>query len=235
MMLRVGSGCFDFEDVGAGATGKVRVFYHVPKRANPASRMMIALHGLDRKASEFRDVFVEAAEKFGKVVVVPEFDLENFPTIYSYNFGNVIDPPPSLGPKSRRAWSFSLVDRLFGALKVANRYQHHKFDMYGNSAGSQFVLRYIALTEGPLVHTAISSNSGIYMLPNLETAYPTGLGGIGLTENSLRRYLSRPIHILLGQNDVDTTAADLPRGPDATTQGHTGWRGASGTMITANH
>lgn len=181
--------------------------------------MMIALHGLDRKASEFRDAFVETAEQFGKVIVVPEFDLENFPTVYSYNFGNVVDPSLDVPLKDRGAWSFSLVDRLFAALKEANRYQHHQFDMYGNSAGSQFVLRYVALTEGPLVHTTISSNSGIYMLPRLDLAYPDGLGGLGIAESSLRRYLSRPLHILLAENDVEATAADLPRGPEALAQG----------------
>lgn len=217
--LHAGPGTFSYRDIAARASGQIRVFYHVPERVNPASRILIALHGLDREASDFRDVFVETSEHIGKIVIVPEFDLENFPDLYSYNFGNVIHPPPSLELKHRKVWSFTLVDRLFSALKNANRYQHHDFDIYGNSAGSQYVLRYVALTGAPLIRMAISSNSGIYMLPNLDVAYPSGMGGIGLAESSLRRYLSRPLHILLGDNDVDTAAPDLPGGPEADAQG----------------
>ena len=217
--LRTGTGSFRHRDIAARTSGSIRVFYHVPERVNPASRMIIALHGLDRQASEFPDVFVATAERLGKIVVVPEFDFENFPDLYSYNFGNVIAPPPSLKLNTRRFWSFSLLDRLFSAVKNANRYRHRKFDIYGNSAGSQFVLRYVALTHAPLVHTVLSSNSGVYMLPRLDVAYPDGMGGIGLTEGDLRRYLSRPLHILLGEADTDAAASDLPQGPVAAAQG----------------
>jgi hypothetical protein len=57
------------------------------------------------------------------------------------------------------------------------------------------------------------------MLPDLTVDYPNGMGGIGLHESDLRRYLSCPLHIILGDADTDATASDLPRGPDALAQG----------------
>lgn len=219
IQLNRGSGCFSFRDMAARADGQVRIFYHVPERVDSASRMMIALHGLDREAADFRSAFVEPSERLGKIVIVPEFDLKNFPDLYSFNFGNVVEPPPSLKLRSRDVWSFSLVDRLFLALRIRTTCQHDSFDLYGNSAGSQFVLRYLALTGSPLVRTAIASNSGIYMLPSLDVPYPIGMGSVGLTETSLRQYLSRPLHILLGDRDIDIKAPDLPSSPEAAAQG----------------
>jgi hypothetical protein len=112
-----------------------------------------------------------------------------------------------------------LIDRLFLSIKNDARIQMQKFDLYGNSAGSQYVLRYIALTEALMLEKPISSNSGIYMLPDLTVSYPNGMGDIGMSGADLRRYLSRPLHILLGDADTDATAADLPRTPEALAQG----------------
>jgi hypothetical protein len=95
-LLSKGAGWFNFEDVAVGNRGWLRVFYYVPEWINPSSRPLIALHGLDRAASEFRDVFISSSEMIGKIVVVPEFDVDAFPGIYAYNYGNVVSPPLTL-------------------------------------------------------------------------------------------------------------------------------------------
>jgi hypothetical protein len=83
--------------------------------------------------------------------------------------------------------------------------------MYGNSAGAQYVLRYLALTDAPDIDLAIASNSGVYMVPDLTSAYPIGMGGLDLKESHVRRYLGRRLILLIGRDDTDTTAPDLPR------------------------
>ena len=92
--------------------------------------------------------------------------------------------------------------------------------MFGNSAGSQYVLRYLALNEASSVDRAVASNSGVYMLPDLTLDYPLGMGGLDLDENQLRRYLGRRLIILLGDADTDASAPDLPRDDFAMAQGH---------------
>jgi hypothetical protein len=91
--------------------------------------------------------------------------------------------------------------------------------MFGNSAGSQYVLRYLALTGGNSVDHAVASNSGVYMLPDLQMEYPVGMGGLDLDESCLRRYFSCPLVLLLGDADTDTSAPDLPRNEVAMAQG----------------
>jgi poly(3-hydroxybutyrate) depolymerase len=219
LQLKAGAGWFKFEDRAGRAWGYIRVFYYVPERIQPASRILIALHGLDRIAAGFRDEFIAAAERLGKIVIVPEFDIDAFPDVYAYNYGNAVTAPPNSRPKAREEWNFELIDRLFLSVKNDTQIQSQKFDLYGNSAGSQYVLRYVALTEAPTLEKPISSNSGIYMLPTLTVNYPDGMGGIGMGDADIRRYLSRPLHILLGDADTDATAADLPRTPEALAQG----------------
>jgi hypothetical protein len=70
-----------------------------------------------------------------------------------------------------------------------------------------------------MVERAVAANSGIYMLPHLNLDYPTGMGGIGLGDGDLRRYLARPLTILIGEQDADPNAHDLPRGEIAEAQG----------------
>ncbi len=219
MQLGAGAGSFKFEDRAGGRRGYVRVFYYVPERIQPTSRVLVALHGLDRVAAEFRDEFIAAADRLGKIVIVPEFDNDAFPGVFAYNYGNVVTAPPNSQPNAREEWNFELIDRLFLSVKNDARIQSQKFDLYGNSAGSQYVLRYVALTEAPMLEKPISSNSGVYMLPDLTVNYPNGMGGVGMSDADLQRYLSRPLHILLGDADIDATAADLPRTPEALAQG----------------
>ena len=217
--MYLGTGSFEFKDMAAGDRGCINIFYHVPERVDPNSHLMIAMHGLDRAASDFRDVFVETSERVGRIIIVPEFDRDSFPDVYAYNYGNVVSASPEHRLNDKMSWSFGVIDRLFGALLRMKMSPSARFDLFGNSAGSQFVLRYVALNQAPFLRMAISSNSGLYMLPDLSLSYPHGMGGVGLTESDLRRYLSRPLHILLGDADIDATAADLPRNPEAVAQG----------------
>jgi hypothetical protein len=177
------------------------------------------MHGLDRAAAEFRDVLVGQAEHNGQIVLVPEFDSEAFPDVHAYNYGNVTLAPPRSTVLPRSHWNFGIIDRLFRHVRIAIGSNRDTFGLFGNSAGSQYVLHYLALTEAAAVGVAVASNSGMYMLPDLTVDYPIGMGGLGLDESYLRRYLGRPLTILLGDADTDSAAPDLPRSEAAMAQG----------------
>lgn len=177
------------------------------------------MHGLDRKAAEFRDVLAVSAMGLDMIVLVPEFDEEAFPGVYAYNYGNVRTELPDAPILPRELWAFGIIDQAFERVRSGLGTRQSTFGLFGNSAGSQFVLRYLALNEAGLVNRAVASNSGIYMLPDLNVEYPTGMGGLGLDQSSLKRYFRRPLTILLGEKDSDPTAFDLPRSDEAMAQG----------------
>jgi pimeloyl-ACP methyl ester carboxylesterase len=218
-MLREGVGCFQFEDRAAGDRITIRVHYYKPNMEVSDPRIVFGLHGLDRAAAEFRDALVKPAAANGQCVLVPEFDAEAFPGVDAYNYGNVLTLEPNRAVRPPDLWSFAIIDRLFDFVSGSIGASRQTFSMFGNSAGSQFVLRYLALTPGNALERAVASNCGVYMLPDLELIYPAGIGGLGLEFEDLQRYFARPLHILLGGADSDSEALDLPRTEIALAQG----------------
>ena len=169
------------------------------------------MHGIDRAAAEFRDVMSEQSVRNGQRALVPEFNTDQFPDFYSYNFGEVRLAPPSNTVLSREHWNFAITDRLFAHVRELTGSSRKSYGLFGNSAGAQYVLRYLALTEAPAVDVAVAANCGVYMLPDLTAEYPIGMGGLDLNDEHLRRYLGRRLVILIGSADNDPSAPDLPR------------------------
>ncbi|HUO00278.1 MAG TPA: hypothetical protein VMU69_29075 [Bradyrhizobium sp.] len=174
---------------------------------------------MDRAAAEFRDVMAAASVRDGQIVLVPEFDVHQFPDFYAYNCGGVRLPPPSNIVLPRKHWNFGIIDRVFAHVRDSIGSNRGTFGLFGNSAGAQYVLRYLALTEAPAVDAAVAANCGVYMLPDLSAEYPIGMGGLDLDDGHLRRYLGRRLAILLGDADNDPCAPDLPRMDYAMFQG----------------
>ena len=194
-------------------------FIFLPRRTPPNLPIVMALHGFDRAASDFRDCLMNPAEALQFALLVPEFDNEAFPGAYAYNYGNVQTPAPGTAVLPREQRTFSLIDRLFDHVRAEIGSTSQAFHLFRNSAGAQYVLRYLALTEGNFIGGAVAANSGWYMLPDLNVEYPEGMGGIGLDASFQRRYLAAKLQILLDEADTDSEAADLPRNDVAVSQG----------------
>jgi poly(3-hydroxybutyrate) depolymerase len=214
-----GSGSFVFHDRAAGVKESIRVFYFRPPGLGPELPIVLALHGSTRAGEEFRDWLVVSAQQLGFLLLVPEFDVEAFPTAHAYNYGNVKTAPSEGRVIPRQDWNFGIIDRLFEHVIETTGSSAKSFHLFGLSAGAQYVSRYLALNKVPSVGRAVAANSGWYMLPDLDIDYPDGMGGIGLDETFLRRYLSRNVTILLGGADTDANAPDLPRNEAALAQG----------------
>jgi len=73
---------------------------------------------------------------------------------------------------------FGIIDRLFQSVRISIASNRDTFALFGNSAGSQFVLRCLALTPAAAVDMAVAANAGMYMLPDLAVDYPVGMGGL---------------------------------------------------------
>lgn len=219
LALGTGVGSFQYVDAVGGTLRTLRVHAICPNEGLSDAPIVIAMHGLDRKAADFRDLLVAPALRNQQIVLVPEFDPEQFPGVYAYNFGGVRLAPPDNRVLPRVQWTFSLLDRMFAHVHAGIGSRRKGFGLFGNSAGSQFVLRYLALMEATFVERAVASNSGVYMLPDLARDYPVGMGGLDLDRRHLRRYFERPLDILLGDADIDVAAHDLPRDEVAMAQG----------------
>ncbi len=110
LQLHEGPGSFVFSDIAA-PTGALRVFFFCPKPAAGDARIVVAMHGFDRAASDFRDVLVSQAGRTGQIILVPEFDAAQFPDAYAYNYGNVRREPSSEAAPIGRPSDYSVIQR----------------------------------------------------------------------------------------------------------------------------
>jgi len=212
--LPAGDGTFTFE---GWAGPPLRVWYHRPEVMRADTPVLFVMHGVNRDADRYRDQWSALARQHGVVLVVPEFDGPRFPGGAAYNLGNVFDQAGSM--VSREHWSFSAIEPLFDRVRELTGTRVDAYDLYGHSAGAQFVHRYLMYVPEARIRRAISANAGWYTMPEADTAYPYGLRGSEVTDAGLRQALQRPMAILLGTSDTDTQHPSLRRTPEAMAQG----------------
>ena len=185
----------------------MRAFFHRPAAWRPGGPVVVVMHGLQRNADVYRDAWIAPAERHGFLVICPEYAAEKFPDVRFYNFGNAQAPQPE--------WTFGALDRAVDATLSAMDAGAAPFRLYGHSAGAQFVHRYLLLTGAPRAERIIIANSGWYSWPRFDVPFPHGLGDSAATEVRLRAALTRPVTILLAEQDTDPQHPQLRR--DATT------------------
>jgi len=90
--IRIDSGSGNFLTKGGpGREEKtITVFYHNPKNFTRRSPVLIVVPGAGRNASEYRDAWVSASEKYGVLILSPEYVEKDYPEFWSYNLGGML-------------------------------------------------------------------------------------------------------------------------------------------------
>lgn len=214
--MQEGKGTFRFSGWG-GKT--IPVWSYVPKQAL-SSRLpiVIVMHGTRRDADRYRDEWSELAQENRFIVVAPRFSREQYPGSAGYNLGNVF----SRADNSRNPediWSFSAIEPLFSAVVELLGSNQTEYTLYGHSAGSQFVHRFLYFKPEARVGRYIAANAGWYTMPDFGQSFPYGLDGSGIEEATVELALKKDVIVLLGTGDVDTKQRSLRRTAEAMLQG----------------
>jgi poly(3-hydroxybutyrate) depolymerase len=215
--LATGSGVFDYTFVSAQTPRKVTVWYHRPAEAGADAAIVFVLHGQNRTASNYRKYWIPFAERQRFVLLVPEFSRSQFPGNRGYNFGNMVGPDGKQHPE--RQWTYSAIEALFDDVRAANGFVRKTYDIYGHSAGGQFVHRLVLFKPHARFRVAVAANSGWYTMPDRSVRFPYGLGGSSVGPEQIARALSRRLVVLLGDADNDPGHPDLNRTLGALEQG----------------
>lgn len=197
--LASGSGVFDYTFVSAETPRKVTVWYHRPAEAGADAAIVFVLHGQGRTASNYRKHWIPFAERQRFVLLVPEFSRSQFPGNQGYNLGNMVGPDGKQHPE--RQWTYSAIEALFDDVRAANGFVPKTYDIYGHSAGGQFVHRLVLFKPHARFRVAVAANSGWYTMPDRSVRFPYGLGGSSVGPEQLTRALSRRLVVLLGDAD----------------------------------
>lgn len=212
--LTPGNGRFEFHLSGKS----IPVWYFLPESATPEAPVVFVMHGVGRDAERYRKDWAPHAQKYGFVLVVPEFSRTEFPKDSDYAQGGTIDDSGRW--RTSEHWAFSAIEPIFDVVKTGSGNHTDKYRLFGHSAGAQFVHRFLYLVPNARVSQIVAANAGWWTLPDLTTDYPYGLKGIpDMTQQRLSSALGRPLIVLLGTNDTDPHDPHLNRSAGAMAQG----------------
>lgn len=198
---------------------RLSVFVYLPRDVDPASApIMIMMHGAKRAAARYLSEWDQVADQYGFIVVAPEFAKTDYPKSNHYNLGNR-HQRGSGKPIDETKWTFSAIEPIFDQVVMALGGSQQSYTLYGHSAGSQFVHRFMYFKPQARVKRFLAANAGWYTFPDFQTDYPTGLRNSGLTDSDLRTLLAKDVVILLGDQDNNPNHSSLRRGGDVDRQG----------------
>jgi poly(3-hydroxybutyrate) depolymerase len=209
-----GRGRFIFTDWDGPA---LPVWYQLPNRVAPDTPVVVVMHGVKRDADRYRDEWAGLARKYRMIVIVPEFSQADFPGSRSYNIGFLSEADGTVRP--RELWSFAAIEPLFDDVRRRFGTATKRYTLYGHSAGGQFVHRFVMFMPQARIEQAIAANSGWYTMPDLATPFPYGLEGAPISPDGMKAALGKPLTVLLGTADTDTTDPSLRVTTEANLQG----------------
>ena len=178
----------------------VKVHYFMPSGDIEKMKVQIVLHGASRNADEYLDGWKEKAKQYGLIVLSLEYSNEQF-SIGQYSLGMIQDTLGELNPPKKTL--FYLMDQLFLFAKERLNFNQKTYNIFGHSAGGQFVHRFLQFHESPYMNKAVAANSGWYTYPDEKVEFPYGINGLVLGSIiPITKHYSEDLLILLGTADT---------------------------------
>lgn len=221
-IINQGKGSFVFNNPELINGKSINVYYYVPANYTNDSPVLFVHHGVSRNSDDYRDQWNEHAERLNSLLVVPEFSEAVFPLDQDYNMGNMFSMAINdsiLGTKPKSQWAFSLIEPIFDLVKKETGNNSDGYYMYGHSAGSQFVHRFVLFTPDARCIKAICANAGWYTMIKPDDIYPYGIKGTELKVENLAKVFEKNFVVLLGTDDNDPKHRHLRITPEAMLQG----------------
>ena len=181
----------------------IKVWTYKPQEWKNGNKIVFVMHGGGRNAEDYLNAWVEIAQKNNVLIVAPEFENKFAKYITNdYQEGNLFTFFGTKNPK--KEWAYTVVENIFDHIKSVNTISNENYNIFGHSAGGQFVHKMILLMPESRIGTAIAANAGFYTFPDENLEYPYGLINteIDLKPDLKKAYKKRLI-ILLGELDND--------------------------------
>ena len=181
----------------------IRVWTYKPETWKDQDKMVFVMHGGGRNADDYFDAWVALADSNNLLVIAPEFENKySRYTTNDYQEGNLFTFFGTKNPKSE--WAYTVVENIFDHIKSANNISNSHYDMFGHSAGGQFVHRMVMIMPESRLATGIAANAGLYSLPNETLPFPYGLKKTTVDlDVALPKAYQKRLIILLGEKDND--------------------------------
>ena len=191
LVAEPGANAFEYHDA-AFPDRPLTLYSARPIQYDANTPILFVHHGVGRNGADYRDYWLPMIDEIGVLAIAVEFSEAAFPDYLWYHFGNMHAEDGT--PNPREQWTYGVVERLFTALREQGVTKRRTYGLFGHSAGGQFVHRMLSFGYRDRVAVAVSANAGTYAMPDLEIAWPFGLGDTGHDAETLRRLLEYPDH-----------------------------------------
>lgn len=177
----------------------IKVWTYKPERWNDKDKILFVMHGGGRNAHDYLNAWVKLADENNLLIVAPEFENKYSKyTTNDYQEGNLFT---FFGTKnSKSEWAYTVVENIFDHIKSVNKITNEQYDIFGHSAGGQFVHRMVMFMPESRIRTAISANSGFFSFPNEKHEFPYGIKDTGI---DLQKVYKKRLVVLMGELDND--------------------------------
>ena len=194
----------------------IQIYYSIPSAITEKTKIMFIIHGGSRKAEQSLNDWLPLVEGRDVVIIAPEFSKE-FYNEYAYLM-KTTKTGRKLKDTSRDLES-SLGD-IFNFFSSKFKLSNKKFRLYGHSGGSQFVHRYLLLSDETRIDKVAMANAGFYTFVNSAIKYPFGIKNMDVTDDRLQWFLSLKGGVFLGGEDNNPKHISLPSMRKAKKQGN---------------
>jgi hypothetical protein len=211
-LLIYGTSDFIFTEYTPLGNKPMKVYFYIPNNAYKYTPILFVLHGNDRDALYSRNELITIANQLKFIVVAPEFSETNFPGGDGYNLGNIFvdgDNPTLQTLNNENIWSFSIIEPIFENLKNKIGSNVSKFDIFGHSAGGQFVQRFLLYKPNTKINKAIIASAGWYTMLDNSIAFPYGTKSSPAETFSYNTLFSKKVFVVIGGNDTNPNSDAL--------------------------
>lgn len=182
----------------------IPIWIVLPTGYSASSKFIMTMCGINRDASGIASYWVSFANANNYVIAAPEFNSTNWSSD-AYILGNMFtgsDGSGTLNPKAR--WSFNIVEQMHKELYVNCSLNDSTYELWGHSAGAQFVHRLAFFLPDNLIARYIAGNAGWYTCPDLTVTFPWGAYNtqLNLAQSDLVAYTNRKLVIMRGTADT---------------------------------
>ena len=211
-------GVFEYNDYKPLADKPFNIHFYIPNSVDRTNApILFVFPGMNRNADDYLETWITLADQYQIMVFSFEFSTSYYPNSTSYQLGYIRDLNSNF--TNEDVWTFSLIEPVFEKIKTNLNYNGNTYNMFGHSAGAQFVHRFLQFKPLSRINKAVSANAGWYTLPDTTIDFPYGLKGTTINSNDLENSFLKNLEVHLGQNDSDPNDPSLNTTDGANLQG----------------
>lgn len=217
-LLERGEGMFTFQDPINPELKPVDVHYYIPEKGDVTQCPVIfVFQGNDRDYTYLMDAWGKEAKEKHFMLFVPQFPMDDYPLYLYQEVGVMNKKHTELTPRDKT--TASMIDRIFEYVKGHTSTLRGDYEIYGHSAGGQFIQRFMLYHESPYVSRAIVGSPGWYSFPDATLPFSYGIKDVPYVDSlTLKKWLNKDIVIQTATLDT-VREWFLRKTPEADAQG----------------